>query len=148
LADASSEKALIDAFRGNTYRLIDQGGALEPYFVIISSAAQALAKLNTDTAFNALVSKVRQNARGGQVGLAATVYGLSFSPRAGVEDTIRSIERWRDAASGNYLPPEIDKALHRIKLRRQGWSDQEIDTLVERAWDDYVAATKRDHNTV
>lgn len=118
LADPAAEQPLLDSFWGETYRLIDQDGAPGRYFAIISSAAKALAKLNADKAFDSLVDKIRSSPPSDQLGVAAAVYGLSFSPRLGAESILRSINSQIDKDSGKFLVKEIDSALKRIMSRR------------------------------
>ena len=120
LADPAAEEALLDSLWGRTYRLIDEEGSPGRYHAILSSAARALARLNTDRAFDALVSRIRSSPRTDQLGVAAAVFGLSFSPRPDAADVIRAVTPQLDADSGEYLAREIEWALDRISGRAAG----------------------------
>jgi HEAT repeat protein len=120
LADPASENALLDCFAGKTYALINREGNPGIYDAILSSAAEALALVNTDRAFHALVAKVRANDKRDQLGVSAAVYGLTFSRRPGIEQVLESIEPHFDADSGEYLRRRIDEALARIREGASG----------------------------
>lgn len=121
LGDPTAESALLDSLAGKTYPLIRQDGSAPRYFWIIASAAQALARLNTDSAWCALVSKIQENKHMNQCGTAAAVYGISFSPRTGIEAILRSVVPRMDEDSGDFLRRQIDRALEQI--RQNGESD-------------------------
>jgi len=127
LADAAAEQALLNSFWGNTYQLIDQDGSPGRYHAIISSAAKALAQLNTNRAFDALVSRVQQNKYNDQLGTAAAVYGLSFSSRAGVVEIIRSVVPRPNEDSGAYLADEIFKALSGMMADSRDHADPNVE---------------------
>jgi len=114
IADKAAEEALLKCFSAETYSLISQEGNPDRYYTIISSAAKALAKLNTDKAYHALVKKVRDNERSDQLGVAAAVYGLTFSPRPGTGHILQAIKPRIDADCGQYLADEIKKALSKL----------------------------------
>jgi hypothetical protein len=116
-ANPLAEAALLDCFAGNTYQLIDQDGSPGRYHAIVLSAARALARLNTEKAFGALVTKARSNSRSDQLGIAAAVSGLSYSQRLEVADIIRAVTPQLDADGGSYLAQEIKQALERIESR-------------------------------
>ena len=120
LADPASEKALLECFAGKTYKLINREGNPGIYDEILSSAAEALAKLNTDGAFRTLVARVGANDKRDQLGVSAAVYGLGFSRRPGVTQILESIKPHLDADSGDYLRRRIEEVLAGIRAGAPG----------------------------
>jgi HEAT repeat protein len=84
IGDARAVDPLIQSFHGETYGLTEGDGSPGQYFMIVSSAAQALGIIGTPPAVTALLTHLMADQPLNQEGTAAAALGLGYvrDPRA------------------------------------------------------------------
>jgi HEAT repeat protein len=131
LGDARAVAPLIKSFHGETYGLTDGEGSPGQYFMIVASAAQALGRIGTPAAVDALLARLALDNPLNEEGTAAAADGLGYvqEPRVlpALVNALGSpsffVRNYAASALGRLATPDAVEPLIEA-LRDQSWTVQ------------------------